>query len=135
MSLKANEYSIRQTFKAASNVKTTTAQFAVAYISASMTVSVASAAADDAVGIIEDCPSATCDNVSVIMHGIATGKMLSGTTVAIGDWLSASTFGSLIVALTTTTANQKIVGRALDVPASGGAVTIFVNICPGGTLV
>jgi len=135
MAIKGNAYTARMTFAAGTGARTTTSQYKVAYLSASMTVCVASASSDRVIGIIDSYQSSGSTMVTVITHGVATGCMLSGTTCTLGDWLVATTAGSLVVALTNTTANQRIVGQLLDVPASGGAATVYVCPMPGGTLV
>ena len=135
MAAYSNALSDRVTFIAGASILTTTSYCRVGYISASMTCCLASASSDDAIGIIDTTLSAGSDAVTVIMHGLARGVMQSATACAIGDWLVADTMGSLDVALTNTTANQQIIGRALEVPATGGSVQIYVNIHAGGTIV
>ena len=119
----------RMTFKCGTGARTTTSQYRVAYISGSMTVCVSSAAADEAVGIIDSMQSAGSEYCSVITSGLALGVMHSATTCVIGAWLVANTEGSLDIPDTVTTDNV-VVGRALSVPASGGTVMVMVNIHP-----
>lgn len=135
MAIKGNVGNFKASFAAGDACKTTTSQYKAVYISGSMTVSICSNSADNVIGIIDSFQSAGSNVVTVIMHGIATGCMLSGTTAAIGTWLVATTQGCLIPALTNTTALQKCIGVLLDVPGSGGAATVYVNPHIAGTVV
>ena len=126
-SIVGNADTCRVSFACGSSLATTTSQYRVAYISASMTACLATNAADLAIGITDSYQSAGSDAVSVITTGLAKGIMRTGTASAIGDILVADAAGTLDVAITNTT-DQNIIGRALDVPATGGAVTVYVNI-------
>jgi len=125
----ANGTTLRMSFKCGDEVKTTTSQYKVARLTASMTVSIATAVTDNVVGIIESMQSAGSEVCSVITHGVARGIMQTATSCAIGVWLVANPTGTLETAITNTTA-QIVVGRALTVPATGGAVVVYVTPIP-----
>lgn len=126
MSKRGNSNSIRVSFIAGASTRTTTSQFMACYLSSAMTANIATAAADDVIGIIDSYQSASSQAVDVIVLGPATGVMRTGTTCVIGALLIADAGGTLDVALTNTT-DQTIIGRAMSVPVSGGVVRILVN--------
>ncbi len=126
-SIVGNSDTGRATFSVGGSLATTTSQYKAAYISASMTACLCSNAADLAIGIVDSYQSASSDYVSIITNGLAKGIMRTGTSCAIGALLVSDDLGTLDTAITNTT-DQNILGRALNVPATGGAVTIFVNI-------
>ncbi len=124
-----NGTTLKMSFIAAANVKTTTSQYKACYISASMTVSLSSTGADEIVGIVSSFQSEGSEYCTVITHGVAKGVMATNTSCVIGAWLVSDSIGVLDTAVTNTT-DQCIIGRCLDVPASGGAVMVYVNVHP-----
>jgi len=116
----------RVSFSVGTLVNTTTSQYKAAYVSASMTVAIGTAATDDIIGLIDSFQSAGSDYVSVITHGMAKGVMRTGTSCAIGARVVCDALGTLDTAITNTS-DQTIIGRALTVPATGGAVSVYVN--------
>ena len=128
MAVIGGQQATRYSFKAGDGAKTTTSQYKLAYISASMTVSVPSVTAAPIIGLIESYQSSNSEVVSVITAGIAKGVMRTATTCAIGALLVADVggLGTLDTGITDTTA-QVIVGRALNVPVTGGAVIVMLN--------
>ena len=126
MSVNSGVQATRYSFKAGDNVKTSTSQYKVASISASMTVVVPTSVNDPIIGIIESMQSETSESVTLITAGIAKGVMRTGTSCAIGTYLVFDLLGTLDIAVTDTT-SQTLVGRALNVPKTGGAVAVMFN--------
>ena len=121
------------TFDASSGLLTTTAEGKVAYLDGNMSVDIASTAADKIVGVVSSINrlSSSSEQVGVIVHGMGKATMRSATACTYGDWLVASTNGSVDV-YGTNTAQQNIVGYALETPGTGGAVTVYVHPVPFG---
>ena len=131
MAYTGNADTERISLKAGSNVKTTTAQYKVGYISDDNTVSVVNTttARVQTVGIIETYPSASSKVVSVIVNGIA--KTYCNESVTAGDEVVAATNGKVAPyasgTLLTTTSYLKTIGIALETGITNQAITIFVD--------
>lgn len=125
-SIVANADTSRVSLIVGTGVNTSTSQYKCVYMGASMTANLCTAATDDVIGIIDSNQSASSDYVSVIYHGLAKGVMRTGTSCVIGALLVPDAGGTLDTAITATN-DENIVGRALTVPATGGAVTVLVH--------
>ena len=99
-----------------------------------MTVDIATATTDHVIGLVENVCSASSEAVTVITHGVARGVIQTATSCVINAFLTPGASGTLDTAVTNTT-EQVIIGQALSVPVTGGAVVVYVNPFRVGALV
>lgn len=107
-----------RTFKSAGDLENK--QNYIVYVSAKGTVTIASAATHKVMGTVVNKPFAGANNnVEVqLPTGGATGKVIAGGSISIGDKLTADSAGK---AVATTTSTQYVFGIALE-PADANDV-------------
>lgn len=111
----------------------TTHQFYPVKITAANTVGTCSADTDRAIGILQNKPEAIGASADVLLlSGIS--KVVTGGTIAAGADLYLGTDGRVVAALTASSANSLIIGKALEAAtttaASGGGDIISALLQP-----
>jgi hypothetical protein len=109
-----------KTFKAAADYSAK--QYYAMYVSSDNTVTISSAASDALVGTLLNEPKAN-EGAVIAMSG--TSKAIAGGTVNIGDRITADSAGKLVA---TTTANQNIIGTAIEAADSGDIFEYVVGL-------
>jgi len=84
----------------------------------------ATAATDKIIGILQNAPTANQFADVLLRNSAGTSKAKLGGTVAAGDYLTSNGSGALV---TTVTAGNEIVGRAIKAGASGDVAEVIVN--------
>ena len=138
MAIYANADTERMTFICGDKAKTSTSQYRIAVLDASMTVSVvgSSGAYKNVIGVIDSFQSSSSEAVSVVMHGLA--KVFMGVSCTAGDPLISDASGTAapLVAYTITSIStgtsalsntNVILGTALQGGITSGAMMCFVN--------
>jgi hypothetical protein len=93
--------------------------FIVRLTSAGVVGLASSATQRDIVGVLQNKPKANEPAEVLVRSASGTGKVMLGGTVAIGDDLTTDANGK---AITTTTANDEVIGRALEAGAAGDII-------------
>jgi hypothetical protein len=114
-----------ETFKAAADLSTK--QYFAVEMTAADTVNVTNAAADRALGILQDKPK-TGEGGAVRLLGISEAVTDgSGTAIAVGDYVGPNNVGKMVKKAT---ADFSVLGIALDASSADG--TIIRVLLPGG---
>lgn len=138
MSIYANADTERISFIAGDNIKTSTSQYKICGITASMTVSVVNTttAYKNIIGVVDSFQSSGSEVVSVVVSGLA--KVFTVISCTAGDPLVSNSTGVAtpftsytITAVITGTAAMSntnvILGTALQGGITSGAMLCFVN--------
>lgn len=103
----------------------TAAQFSIVQLSATGEIEAGEGATDLLVGVLQNTPGA---GEMATYRFIGTAKVKLGGTVGIGAWVTSDASGHGVA---TTTANDAVIGRALEAGVDGDIIEVQLMI---GTL-
>lgn len=100
------------------------AEFIIVAVDLSNDNSIVAAAAstDPIVGVLQNKPKA---GVAAVVRMGGTSKVIAGGTITRGDWVTSDASGH---AVTTTTNNAQVIGRALMSAVSGDILEVMMSV-------